>query len=96
MKLKREVYNIHDQTVTYGLLDRILGPAISSSDLLALEFRAFNEGWTQWYYMVAGIRNGRRRRWLLAYLRDEIITVEVQRVPDVYEDDDPWEGMRDE
>lgn len=89
----RSVYDIHDNEVHYTWLDRVFGPTITSDDLLALEFRAFNEGWTRWLEMVLGMRNTRKRRWMLAYLRDDIITVEVQVVrADVYEDENPYEG----
>jgi hypothetical protein len=96
------VYDIYDNEVSYTFLDRVFGPRISVDDLEMLECRALLEGWHEWYYLILQMKRKKKRRWLLAYLRDEIIAITVSRIYDptldgaydeAYDDDDPWEGM---
>lgn len=88
------VYNTRDEVVKYTLRDRLFGPKFTGQDYENLETRAVLEGWHEWYYMIIQMDNKRKRRWLLAYLRDDIITVTaISFVNPVYEDDDPYEGM---
>ena len=88
------MHTVDDHEVTYTVFDRIFGPVVTEHDMFCLEVRAFTEGWSEWYHMILAVKKGRNRRWLLAYLRDNVIGVTVrEEFEDPYEDDDPWEGM---
>ena len=84
----------------YTLLERILGPKVTDDEIIELELRAAREGWYEVLEALLTTRKTQRaRRFLLAYLRDGLITVEVHvfefqaREEDVYEDPDPYEGF---
>jgi hypothetical protein len=94
VKFGHTAYTVDDEPVVYTWRDHLFGPVVTSDDLFTLEFRAFNEGWHEWLNLVMDMKSTRKRRWMLAYLRDNIITVRVKEIrEDVYEDEDPYEGM---
>lgn len=86
-------YGNNDEIIEYTWRDDLFGPKVSADEILELEMRSIAEGWETWFYMILGNRNRRKRRWLLAYLRDGVIRVMIDTGEDVYEDDNPWEGM---
>ncbi len=77
----------------YPLWQRIFGPVITQDDMLDIQFRAFNEGWSDWLDMIMEMRNKRNRDWLLAYIRDGYIFIETREYIDseAYYDPDPFE-----
>ena len=80
----------------YTRLERLFGPRISDDDRMNLEIRAVTEGWFDVLeIMLAQKRSRRAERFLLAGLRDGWIEIDVFEVDlvDVYDDDNPYEGM---
>lgn len=94
MRWRTTVYDADDNAVTYGLRDHLFGPRVTDDEILELEHRAVVDGWDDWFRLIIGQRNAYKRRWLLAYLRDGVITVTVHtRISPDWDDDDPYEGM---
>jgi hypothetical protein len=93
VKLKRTVYDTADNAVVYSFWDRVFGPKVTADEIFILEARALMDGWDDWFNLILAGRNKRKRRWLLAYLRDGIITVSVKIFDPSWDDDDPYEGM---
>lgn len=94
MRLRPRAYDSHDNTVQYGMLDNIFGPKITGDELIAIEARAVCDDWYDWFQHILQMRSQRKRNWLLAFIRDDVITIHVHTVYlDAYDDEDPYEGM---
>jgi hypothetical protein len=82
----------------YTLLEKVFGPRVSDDDIVNLEIRAVTEGWFEvMEVMLARLRTRRSERFFLAGLRDGWIEIDIYEVTlvgdDVYQDDNPYEGM---
>ena len=80
----------------YTRLERLFGPRVSDDDRMNLEIRAITEGWFDVLEILLDQKRTRRaERFLLAGLRDGWIEIDVFEVDlvDVYDDDNPYEGM---
>lgn len=72
----------------WNLIDKIRGPRVTKDDVILLKAKAQLEGWDDWLEMMMGdpTKPLRKRRMLLAYLRDGLISVEVHTI--VLEDEE--------
>lgn len=82
----------------YTLIERLFGPKVTDDEIINLEIRAVSEDWYEVLCVLLDqAKNRRAKRFVLAYLRDGLMTVEVHYVDlapeDVYQDDDPYEGF---
>lgn len=90
----------HTAPHRYTTREKLFGPVLTDDDVIELELRATREDWYDVLQVLLAKRKTRRaKRFLLAYLRDGLIEIEVHHVDfsvqqeDVYEDENPYEGI---